>query len=430
VAAVPVIDLDAAPPHRPDAAPRMPNVRPVLLAGLVAVLLATLTAAVPLAPQPTRVLAAGGQPAAAFVLGPGTLYTAHYGGNPNSQSVVRRWNLTDGSLSWAAAVPQNVENIKLDAVDRVLMTRSGNEPQATFLDADTGEQLWQLDGAGTTVVALAGGAVLIRTDIGTTASILRLADARTGDRIWSHTVGVIATITPTDITGAAPGHIAAVAISGAVVVLRWSDGAVLSSGSLHIKLPVRADYNRTIADFLGVSAVGDRIFVSRRDNGRATLTAFSVLPLRQMWQVTGGPAGVVSDCAAVLCVADTRFVSGVDPATGAVRWTAPGIGRAVRFDDHHLLGYDQQENPTAAVLDARTGRATQNLGQTYLVGAVLLRADTVVSGRTWVSVLGRIDGMPHAIGSLSVGAPYGCTATRAYLACPTINGPTLVWRLP
>jgi outer membrane protein assembly factor BamB len=428
-AAVPIIDLDAAP-ARADAAPAPPRLRPALILGVLALSLATLAFAGAPPRQLSQVLAAGGQPAAAFVLGPGTLYTAHYGNNPNSESALRRWNLRDGSLSWATALPQNVANVKVDAAAHVLMASSGNEPRVTFLDTESGEPLWQLEGTGTTVAGLAAGRVLIRTDPGTATSVLRLADARTGHSIWSHTVDALAAIAPATIRGAAPDRIAAIAVSGEVTVLRWTDGAVLAEGDLHVRLPLQADYNRTVSDFLGVSAVGDRVYVSRRDNGRSTLTAFAILPMRPLWQVAGGPAGFVSDCAVVLCVADTRFVSGVDPATGAVRWTAPGVGSAVRFDDRHLLGYDQQENPTASVLDARTGRAVQRLGQTYAVGDLLLRSDLIVPGRTWVSVAGGAGEAPRTVGSVAVGAPYGCVALDRYLACPTVNGPTVVWRVP
>jgi hypothetical protein len=99
-AAVPIIDLDAAP-ARADAAPAPPRLRPALILGVLALSLATLAFAGAPPRQLSQVLAAGGQPAAAFVLGPGTLYTAHYGDNPNSESALRRWNLRDGSLSWA-----------------------------------------------------------------------------------------------------------------------------------------------------------------------------------------------------------------------------------------------------------------------------------------------------------------------------------------
>ena len=58
------------------------------------------------------VLAAGGTAASAFTLGAETLYTAHYGvSNPANESAVRAWNLADGSVRWATALPQGVQNL-------------------------------------------------------------------------------------------------------------------------------------------------------------------------------------------------------------------------------------------------------------------------------------------------------------------------------
>jgi outer membrane protein assembly factor BamB len=311
------------------------------------------------------------------------------------------------------------------------MASSGSAPKVTFLDTASGRQLWELNTTDTAGVAgMAAGAVLIRSDLNATTSRLRLVDARTGREIWSRTVGPIAVLGPVDMFAAAPTRIVAVAVSGEVTVLRWTDGALLGRGSLDTQLPVRANFDTTVSDFFGVSAVGDRIYVSRRDHGRASMTAFSDLPVTRLWSAAGGPAGYVSDCAAVLCVADTRSVAGIDPATGAVRWTAPEIGSADRLDATRLLGYDQEENPNAAILDARTGRVVRRLGQTFRVAGLLVRLDGVVPGRSWVSVVDPADGTPHTVGSLTVGAPYGCAARSAYLACPTINGPTGVWQLP
>jgi PQQ-like domain len=426
---VPIIDLDRPAP-RTATEPWSPGLRPALVLVVLLLSLTTLGFAVSPARRLTQVLAAGGQPAAAFVLGPGALYTAHYGNNPNTESAVRRWRLSDGELSWATPLPQNVANLKIDPASHVLMASSGSTPKVAFLDTESGRQLWDLDTTVAAVVGMAAGVVLIRADLGPTTSRLRLADARSGREIWSRTVGPIAELGPEDMFTAAPSRIVAVAVTGDVTVLRWTDGGLLGEGRLNVALPVRANYDAGVSDFFGVSAVGDRIYVSRRDHGRASMTAFTVLPVTRLWSVAGGPAGYVSDCAVVLCVADTRSVAGVDPATGAVRWTAPEIGSAGRFDQTQLLGYDQQENPNAAVLDARTGRVVRRLGQTFRVGGLLLRLDDVVPGRSWVSVVDPADGTPHLVGSLAVGAPYGCVARDAFLACPTVNGPTDVWRLP
>jgi hypothetical protein len=430
---VPIIDLDVAPP-RIDAKPRslrsrLAVLRPFLLLGALGLAL-TLGAAAPPANRMAQVLSAEGTAAAAFVLGPDALYTAQYGNNPNSESAVRGYDLATGALRWAAAVPQNVQNLEIDPRSRVLMARSGTEPKITFLDAGSGEALWRIEAPNTSVVRLAGGAVLMRTDLTEARTSLRLADARTGRQIWARTVDPAAELGPDDLHGEAPSRIVAIAATGEVTVLRWTDGAVLSEGNLLVRLPVEADYNSGVSDFTGVSTVGDRIYVSRRDNGRASMTAFSTVPLVQLWRAGGGPVGSVFDCAAVLCVADTRFVSGVDPADGAVRWTAPEFSSAERYDASYLFAYDQQENPQSAVLDAATGKVLHRLGQTVRVADLLLRSDTVIPGRAWVAVVDPADGATHTVGSVNTGAPFGCDVRGAYLACPTTPGPTVVWRVP
>jgi outer membrane protein assembly factor BamB len=432
-AGLPIIDLDVAPPsvvaEPRSLRSRLAVPRPFLLVGAVGLAL-TLGAAAPPANRLRPILSAEGTPAAAFVLGPDSLYTAQYGNNPNSEAAVRGYDLTNGTLRWAVALPQNVQNLEIDPRSRVLMARSGTEPKITFLDSESGATLWHVESPNTSVVRLAGGAVLMRTGLTDTETSLRLADARTGREIWARTVDPTAELGPDDLYGDAPSRIVAIAATGEVAVLRWADGAVLSEGNLQVRLPMQADYNSGVSDYIGVSTVGDRVYVSRRDNGKASMIAYSTIPLIQLWRAEDGPVGSVIDCAEVLCVADTRFVSGVDPATGAVRWTAPEFSSAARYDASQLIAYDQQEMPQSAVLDSATGEVLERLGQTVRVGALLLRTDIVIPGRAWVAVVDPADGATHTVGSVGTGAPYGCEVRDAYLACPTTAGPTTVWRVP
>jgi outer membrane protein assembly factor BamB len=433
-AAVPIIDLDVTPP-RLDVEPRslrsrLATARPVLIGGVFVLVLALLGAATGPARRMTPVLSAGGTAAAAFVLGPDSLYTAHFGLNPNSESGVRGFSLTDGSLRWAAAVPQNVQNLVLDASAHVLMGRSGTDPKIIFLDADTGTVLWRSAEANTSVVAIGLGGVLMRTDVSNTETALRLADARTGRLIWTRTVDPTAELGPDALYGDAPSRIVAVGSTGKVIVLNYADGSVLGEGDLHVRLPGDAD-PLLPADFAAVSLVGDRLLLSRREGGHASLTAYATVPFGRQWEVEGGPVGRVVDCVAVLCVADGRGVSGVDPGTGARRWTQPGWAAAVRYDSSHLFAYDRQETPVSALLDPATGRVVRRLGHALLVGALLLRrVDADVAGRTWVVEVHRSDGTTHPVGTLDSAAPYGCSVRTSYLACPTAAGPTSVWRAP
>jgi outer membrane protein assembly factor BamB len=430
-AGVPIIDLDVAP-ARAETEPRsigsrVAAGRPLVLLAILALSLVTLGGATE-DKRMTRVLAAGGIAAAAFVLGPDALYTAHFGENPNSSSVLRRFDLTDGSLRWAVPVPQNVQSLVLDPSARVLMGRSGVDPKIIFWDADSGEALWREEQPDVSVVGMARGTVLMRVDVSVAQTMLRLADARTGRPIWSQAVDPTAELGPDDLYGEAPSRIVAVGAGGAVTVLDFADGTVLGEGDLHVEVPGRAD-PFVPANFVAVSTVGDRLYVSRRERGRASLTAYSTVPVARLWRVEGGPVGRVIDCASVLCVADTRWVSGVDPVTGAERWAEPRWSTAFRYDATRLFAYDQQEDPEAALLDAATGRVERRLGHTFRLGDLMLRTDDKVVARTWVAKVDP-DGALHTVGSMDTATPFGCELRDSYLACPTTAGPTMVWRVP
>jgi outer membrane protein assembly factor BamB len=388
-----------------------------------------LGAAVGPAHRMTHVLSAGGTASAAFVLGPDSLYTAQFGSDPNNSSAVRGFRLTDGSLRWAVGVGQNVQNLVLDPSARVLMARSGVDPRIVFLDADTGDELWHSADPNTSVVGMAKGGVLIRTDLSQTETRLRLADSRTGRQIWARIVDPTSELGPDDLYGESPSRIVAVGSTGEVTVLNYADGAVLGQGDLRVNLPPGNDPFFQ-SDFVAVSTIGDHVYLSRRDHGRVSLTAYATVPFARQWRVDGGPVGRVLDCGTVLCVADTRFVSAVDPATGAQRWSEPAWSSAFRYDATHLFAYDQQETPGSALLDAGTGRVVRRLGHTIYVGGLLLRSDAKVATRTWVAQTNPSDGLTRTVGSLDSDAPYGCEVRGGYLACPTSAGPTGVWRLP
>ncbi|MEV4639237.1 PQQ-binding-like beta-propeller repeat protein [Actinoplanes sp. NPDC049548] len=423
--AVPLIDLDVAPPRaptRPGALHRrLVPPRPVLVLGVLVLVLLGLAAAVPPAPAMVPVLSAGGTAAAAFALGPAALYTATFGQNPNSESGIRRYDLPAGTQVWATAVPQNVQALTVDAASGVLLARSGSDPRMTFLDAADGSILWHLESAATSAIALTNGKVLLRTDVGKTTARLSVADARTGAADWSRIMDNRSEVHD------GPDRIVVIGADGHVTTLRFADGALLGEGDLGVRLPVQQrDY--ATADAVVVSVVGDRIYVSRREQGKTSTTAYGLPALTVDWRTTGGPVGAVYDCSPVLCISDTRWVSGLDRADGSVLWSDPAWSSA-QVTPQGLVAYDQSENPEAAVIDPATGGVVRRLGHVVTLGEVGLRSDTTVPGRTWVGVTDRA-GRPHTVGSLDTAAPYGCEARMPYLACPTTAGPTGVWRLP
>jgi hypothetical protein len=211
-------------------------------------------------------------------------------------------------------------------------------------------------------------------------------------------------------------------------VLRYADGSVLAEGDLGVDFPAQTN-NAFGADYIGVGTVGDALYVSRRDRGATTLTAWSIGSLTRRWQIADGPAGYVVDCGPVICVADDGEVSALDPADGRVLWQRRGLGVAFRFDEKSLLAYDEFESPRAMLLDPRTGAVRVRLGSVVQLGSVLLRADSVRLGRTWVEVAGD-DGMPHVVGALDTAVAARCAFRAPYLVCPTGTGSTQVWRIP
>jgi outer membrane protein assembly factor BamB len=425
-----MIDLDVTPRAEPGSASSRLGLgapRPVLLLGVLVALLVMLAAAAPPERTMRPILAAGGTAAAAFTLGSDALYTASFGANPESESGVRRYALPGGEQLWATSLPQNVQNLTLDG--GVLLARSGSAPRMSFLDAAEGKVLWQLDEPNAAVVTLSRGRALVRIDTEDGRTELRLASARTGATTWSRVLDDVGELLNDDLFSADPDRIVVLGVDGHVTTLRFADGSVLGEGELGVRLPKESG-DTVQANFLGVTVSGDQLYVSRRDRGRASLTAYRLPELTPRWRTSDGPTGFVHDCGPVLCISDSRWVSGLDPSDGSVRWSDPAWSNAFELGDGTLLAYDQQETPESAILDARTGALRRKLGRTLTVGGLELREDSKVAGLTWVAVADAADGSVHTVGSMQSGAPYGCMVRRPYLACPTSAGPTTVWQIP
>lgn len=422
--AVPVIDLDVPSRAEADPGSRPAVPRGVLGLGVLIAVLCTLAASAPPARTMLPVLAAGGT---VFTLGPEALFTAVLSAGPDARSEVRRYALPGGELSWAATLPQNVQHLALDR--NILYTRSGSDPLTYFLDAVDGRVLWRLESRSASVVTLAGGRVLLRSDTADGRTQLRLADARTGATIWSRLLDGVGEIQNDDLFEDDPDRIVVIGFDGHVTTLQFADGTVLGEGELGVRLPVELDANLP-AGFVGVTVSGDQLYLSRRNGGRTSLTAYRLPELTPRWRTDGGPAGFVRDCGPVLCISDARWVSGLDPSNGAVRWSDPAWSHAGPLGDGTLLAADQQETPEAAILDARTGVVLRELGRTQLIGGLELRSDTKIPEQTWVAVAGPGDSLVRTVGSVRTVAPYRCMVQRPYLACPTPAGPTTVWRIP
>jgi hypothetical protein len=102
---------------------------------------------------------------------------------------------------------------------------------------------------------------------------------------------------------------------------------------------------------------------------------------------------------------------------------------AARFGDRTIVGGGAGETPELTLRSQETGRVLRRFGRSVRVGDLLLHADRSRPGQTWVQTVDP-DGEIRTAGAVAVVAPFGCEQERAYLACPTADGPTKVWRVP
>ncbi|BCJ52046.1 hypothetical protein Asp14428_35210 [Actinoplanes sp. NBRC 14428] len=395
----------------------------MVVPALLAAVLLGVSAAAPQGTAMAPVLSAGGAAAAAFTLGPSAFYTAALGRGTDGEPGVTRYDLPGGDRAWATALPQNVRSLTLDPDSGVLLARPGNGPRMTFLDAADGTILWHLESAATSAVALTGARVLLRSELSDTNTRLTLSDARTGMRVWTRIVDTRSEIA-NDLSEH-PDRIVLVGLDGRVLTLRFADGSVLGDGRLGVRLSSDPAQPR----YATAAVAGERLYLSRREREGTSLTAYGLPGLTVRWTAKDVPVGDVHDCGPVLCVAHGHGLSGLDPGNGSVLWTQPAWTSAGVTPDGVLVAYEGANNPESVVIDPRTGAAVERLGHVLTVGGVRLRTDTG-RGRTWVSVTDPADGRAHTVGSLDAAVPYGCEVRAPYLACPTVPGPTGVWRLP
>jgi len=417
-AETPLIDLDRPSPEPPDDGAVVRSRPALLLIVLVTVLLAVGGSA-PARPGLTPVLALD-EPVTAAELSGGSLFLA-------APDEVRRYALPSGARQWSRRFDLAVQALWIDPASGVLLVlAAGGEERLTALEAATGRPLWTEESAGTMVIALSRGGVL--TQEGTNGEgALRMLDAHTGRTLWTRDVDPAGFLGPDELfQGGGSPWIVAVGATGGVALLSYADGHEIARGNLELGSPPPSADRSLPSNSVSISVVGDRLYVSRRVRGEASLTAYSIRPLAPLWRAVGGPIGSVSDCGPVLCVADTRWVSGIDPAGGQVRWQEPSWGIAYRYDRERLFAYDNREDSEAALIDAGTGRELRQLGHSRQLGRLILRTEGV---RTWVSLPDAVSGDLRTAGSMSHVAWFRCQVGGDYLVCPTLTGATAVWRV-
>ncbi|MEU8229958.1 PQQ-binding-like beta-propeller repeat protein [Actinoplanes sp. NPDC048967] len=418
-----VIDLgDASAVPETPPSPGATRRRPMAL-GLVLLATLALAGAGPAEPPRVRPILVTDDLAGAFTLAPSALFTSSFVGR---QALVRRYSLADSSVQWTTALPQSVGDLELAGAD-VLTVTSPENAQTSFLDSDTGTVLWRRTAGATTVLTATDDSVLM-TSAGAAIEyiVLERAALRTGKPLWSRRLDAAGYL---DVGDA--GRIVTVDRQGRAAVLSLADGTVRATADLGVELNLGrfagdGDTTRFVTS-------GDRLYLTRREGGAGSVTAYRLTDLRQLWR-KAIPFGWPTGCGAYLCVSTAAGMTVLDAGTGDARWSSTdwrlgADSAALRIPGPaRLMVTDARHTARRALLDPATGRMRSMLGHSEQVGALLLRVDMAEPGRTWIQQLGPGDEV-RTIGRLDGMSLERCLAVAAYLACANRNGRANVWQL-
>ncbi|KUL25013.1 hypothetical protein ADL15_42890 [Actinoplanes awajinensis subsp. mycoplanecinus] len=390
-----LIDLDATPAPAPESARPVPW-RTFRVAIAAAVLLLLGAAAAPAKARVfPRVADTGGRSSLAALLTPSTLYTVHAGKTEQDGVEVVARALTPGAPSWRAPASNLsvTETFTLTRIGSVLVI-SGQVSMAV-LDATTGKERWPTtEWSG---LKVAGNRVLLGESDG--SDTVRLADVETGRILWTRKGQV--TAATLDASGR---NLVMIDDSGNVRVRSAATGRVLATGSFN-QSPEQEGVQ-------AVRVIGDRVYVLVPNS----VTAYTLPGLTPAWPVPAlvGMPTEATACGELLCVLGGWGITALDPATGAKRWSVPGV-------TDYTDGVARAPDGRIMTLDPRTGQVIAKLGRGQVTGGLMLRAG---AARTEVADLraGRTYGVLPGV------LPYACTAAGDFVACPD-NGGTAVWQV-
>jgi hypothetical protein len=210
---------------------------------------------------------------------------------------------------------------------------------------------------------------------------------------------------------------------GTVQVVAESTGQVLASA----RLPTPA----LGASWLGV--VAGRLLVARRAGGGTDFTAYRLDTLLPDWQASvDSTVYTAAACGPVLCLYGAGDLTGLDPATGSVRWASRLWVGAYPLPGGRLLLTTAGSDLRQRVVDAATLRPVADLVPwTPVAGesAAPLLSRAAAPTRTWFAVLDAASGRPRLVGAAAGVIRDLCVTGGGRLACPTVHRGLEVWRL-
>ncbi|MEH0842044.1 PQQ-binding-like beta-propeller repeat protein [Micromonospora sp. CPCC 205711] len=222
-------------------------------------------------------------------------------------------------------------------------------PFRTFaFDLATGRPRWEQPGAGFE----AGDGLLIINDLAGESRGVRLLDPATGRPRW--TLPVVPGATSYRFRSDGVDRIVLTPATGPAEVRDARTGLLLR----------RAPINSGDLPVVQQAQVVDDLLLVVRDYA-SRVTAYGLDGLERRWELRLGLISGFADCGTVICAyGQTGGVWGLDPATGTVRWRAPGWRTVTGERAGRLLAslpaFGAQE--AYAFLDAATGRPIREVG--------------------------------------------------------------------
>jgi outer membrane protein assembly factor BamB len=367
----------------------------------------------------------------AFAISPSALFASTY---IEGRTWVRRHSLADKSVQWSTRLPQSVGTIELFEGARVLIVTSPESAQTSVLDSDTGAVLWRRTSGATAVFTVTDDSALVTSAVaGRDHVVLQRVGLRTGDPLWSRDVDAAGFLAAGDPAFGDPSRIVTVDRHGRGAILNFADGTVRATADLGV-VPDTGRYvgNGDIATFV---TFGDRLYLTRREGGAASLTAYRLTDLQQVWRSTATPFGWPTGCGEYLCVSTATGMTALNADTGEARWSSTHW--RLGFDSRtlgiagppRLVVTDARHTAQRALLDPGSGRVLSSLGNSEQVGALVLRLDSEQIGRTWIQLIGAGNEV-RTVGSLDGMFLERCVAAGSHLACADRNGRANVWRTP
>lgn len=341
-----------------------------------------------------------------------------------ARAEVVAWSLADGTRLWRWGADGHLIDLHPPPGDGPLLVEvdpvsAGDGPAALAarttiaLRAATGAELWRRPAAPLPEAVGEDTALLLEHDVRGGISGLTAVRTADGTPVWSRRGAPLREVTAVP----AEDRVVTGAANGDVTVRRLSDGAVVASRNIPVRVqpPPQSRYTR-------LTAGNGLLLVFEFGDDRSRSVAYRLDTLRPM-PLTGSDHTSSSPCGSVTCAADDDGFVVLDPATGRELWRADELFPSVVTADRILTG--EAGNADHVLLDSRTGRRLTGTLHGWLVSQttyddslLLLRPTNTPLGRTAVVRVDLRTGRTHVLGSVEpMPDQQSCQSTPGYLVC-------------